>query len=170
MCRQHCWSGDKQVLLFLFPHVYVHLHNVHIVSRWLQDPDDLPFEKGEILSLIRKDEEQWWTACNSRGQKGLVPVPYIERVLHGIFSIYFQHGVCSVVQADCHDSNCVYSPTFLCVHCEVEKRNHFLMNNSFNTQCNLTKFSAFIVNECYHRCYWFNFWNLHQFAHLSGVT
>jgi len=47
-----------------------------------QDPDDLPFEKGEILSLIRKDEEQWWTACNSRGQKGLVPVPYIERVTY----------------------------------------------------------------------------------------
>jgi len=47
----------------------------------MQDADDLPFEKGEILSLIRKDEEQWWTACNSRGQKGLVPVPYIEQVL-----------------------------------------------------------------------------------------
>jgi len=43
------------------------------------------------------------------------------------------------MQAECHDSSCIYSPTFLCVHCEVEKRNHFLMNNSFNTQCNLTK-------------------------------
>ena len=51
------------------------------MSHCMQDADDLPFDKGEILSLIRKDEEQWWTACNSRGQKGLVPVPYIEQVL-----------------------------------------------------------------------------------------
>ena len=50
-------------------------------SHCLQDADDLPFEKGEVLSLIRKDEEQWWTACNVHGQKGLVPVPYIERVI-----------------------------------------------------------------------------------------
>jgi len=26
------------------------------------------------------------------------------------------------------------------------------MNKSFNTQCNLTKFSTLIVNEYYHRC------------------
>jgi proto-oncogene C-crk len=46
-----------------------------------RDPDDLPFEKGEILTIIRKDEDQWWTACNERGQNGLVPVPYIERCI-----------------------------------------------------------------------------------------
>jgi len=45
-----------------------------------QDADDLPFEKGEVLMLIRKDEEQWWTAMNNEGRKGLVPVPYIEKV------------------------------------------------------------------------------------------
>ncbi len=28
----------------------------------LQDPDDLPFKKGEILTVVSKDEEQWWTA------------------------------------------------------------------------------------------------------------
>jgi proto-oncogene C-crk len=44
-----------------------------------RDPDDLPFEKGEILTLVRKDEEQWWTVRNERGNMGLVPVPYIER-------------------------------------------------------------------------------------------
>lgn len=48
--------------------------------QFYQDPDDLPFEKDEILTLIRKDEEQWWTAQNSRGQTGLVPVPYVVRV------------------------------------------------------------------------------------------
>lgn len=44
-----------------------------------KDPDDLPFEKDEILTLIRKDEEQWWTAQNSRGDIGLVPVPYVVK-------------------------------------------------------------------------------------------
>lgn len=44
-----------------------------------RDPDDLPFEKNEILTIIRKDEEQWWLAANEKGQTGLVPVPYIEK-------------------------------------------------------------------------------------------
>jgi len=37
----------------------------------------------------------------------------------------------------------------------------FLINKYFNTQCNLTKLSTLIVNEYYHQCYLFNFWNLH---------
>ena len=45
-----------------------------------QDPDDLPFKKGETLTIISKDEEQWWTARNSLGQTGSVPVPYITVV------------------------------------------------------------------------------------------
>ena len=32
---------------------------------FLQDPDDLPFKKGEILTVVSKDEEQWWTARNN---------------------------------------------------------------------------------------------------------
>ncbi|CAL1283513.1 unnamed protein product [Larinioides sclopetarius] len=44
------------------------------------DPDDLPFKKGEILTVISKDEDQWWTAKNSLGQTGSIPVPYIEKV------------------------------------------------------------------------------------------
>ncbi|KAG0445590.1 hypothetical protein HPB47_013613 [Ixodes persulcatus] len=44
------------------------------------DPDDLPFRKGEVLTVISKDEEQWWTARNSLGQTGSIPVPYVERV------------------------------------------------------------------------------------------
>merc|ERR1712242_19878 len=34
-------------------------------------------KKGETLTIISKDEEQWWTARNSLGQTGSVPVPYI---------------------------------------------------------------------------------------------
>jgi SH3 domain len=45
-----------------------------------QDQDDLPFKKGEILYIISKDEDQWWTARNSVGQTGQIPVPYVELV------------------------------------------------------------------------------------------
>lgn len=44
------------------------------------DSDDLPFKKGELLEVINKDEEQWWTARNSQGQTGQIPVPYVEKV------------------------------------------------------------------------------------------
>jgi len=48
------------------------------------------------------------------------------------------------------------------LHREAEKKEPlFLVNKSFNTQCNVTKFSTLIVNEYYHRCYLFNLWNLH---------
>ncbi|RWS28623.1 adapter molecule Crk-like protein [Leptotrombidium deliense] len=43
-----------------------------------KDTDDLPFKKGEILTIIRKDEDQWWTARNSLGQTGSIPVCYVE--------------------------------------------------------------------------------------------
>ena len=46
----------------------------------LQDPEDLPFVKDEIITVLRRDEEQWWTARNERGQCGSVPVPYLEKV------------------------------------------------------------------------------------------
>lgn len=45
-----------------------------------QDPDDLPFKKGEILTIVSKDEENWWTARNSLGQTGSIPVPYVAKV------------------------------------------------------------------------------------------
>nr|CAD7411330.1 unnamed protein product [Timema cristinae] len=42
-------------------------------------PDDLPFKKGEILTVVSKDEDQWWTARNTLGQTGSIPVPYIQK-------------------------------------------------------------------------------------------
>jgi len=48
-----------------------------------QDQDDLPFKKGEILTIISKDEEQWWTARNSIGVKGSIPVPYVQKFEDG---------------------------------------------------------------------------------------
>lgn len=43
------------------------------------DADDLPFRKGEILFVVSKDEEQWWTAKNSSGHIGQIPVPYVQK-------------------------------------------------------------------------------------------
>ncbi|KAL5006222.1 hypothetical protein ScPMuIL_015028 [Solemya velum] len=44
-----------------------------------RDEEDLPFKKGEILEVITKDEEKWWTAKNSSGAMGQIPVPYIQK-------------------------------------------------------------------------------------------
>ena len=57
---------------------------------YLQDPDDLPFKKGEILTVISKDEEQWWTARNSLGQTGSIPVPYITVVSKKFFLMRYK--------------------------------------------------------------------------------
>ncbi|CAG7819886.1 unnamed protein product [Allacma fusca] len=43
-----------------------------------QDPEDLPFKRGEVLTVTNKPEEQWWEARNSFGQKGAIPVPYVK--------------------------------------------------------------------------------------------
>ena len=48
----------------------------------------MPFKKGEILTIISKDEEQWWTARNSLGQTGSIPVPYITVVSNNNYVFY----------------------------------------------------------------------------------
>jgi len=44
------------------------------------DQDDLPFKRGEILTIVKKDEDQWWTAKNSIGRIGQIPVPYVQKL------------------------------------------------------------------------------------------
>jgi hypothetical protein len=56
----------------------------------LQDSDDLAFKKGEILYIISKDEDQWWTARNSIGQTGQIPVPYVELVSFNSPTLFWQ--------------------------------------------------------------------------------
>ena len=34
------------------------------------------------MTIVSKDEEQWWTARNSLGQTGSIPVPYVVKVNH----------------------------------------------------------------------------------------
>ncbi|XP_017776143.1 PREDICTED: adapter molecule Crk-like isoform X2 [Nicrophorus vespilloides] len=48
-----------------------------------KDNDDLPFRKGDILTILTKDEEQWWTAMNSVGVSGSIPVPYVQKIDDG---------------------------------------------------------------------------------------
>lgn len=53
-----------------------------------QDSEDLPFVKGEILTILEKQEEQWWTARNEYGDIGHVPVPYIKLFsVEGVFPV-----------------------------------------------------------------------------------
>ncbi|XP_041466483.1 crk-like protein isoform X1 [Lytechinus variegatus] len=42
------------------------------------DSDDLPAQKNEILTLVNRDEADWWTMRNGRGQEGQFPVPWME--------------------------------------------------------------------------------------------
>ncbi|XP_068152954.1 adapter molecule Crk [Drosophila tropicalis] len=57
------------------------------------DQDDLPFQRGEVLTVIRKDEDQWWTARNSSGQVGQIPVPYVQRYEDTIEEDGFDNGI-----------------------------------------------------------------------------
>ena len=45
-------------------------------AKAIADGREKQFRKGEILTVVSKDEEQWWTARNSLGQTGSIPVPY----------------------------------------------------------------------------------------------
>jgi proto-oncogene C-crk len=40
----------------------------------------LPFKKGDILEVISKDEEEWWTARDRHGRVGQIPVKYTQKV------------------------------------------------------------------------------------------
>jgi len=56
------------------------------------DQEDLPFTKGEILTILQKDEEQWWTAKDSKGKVGLVPRPYIQKYDPEVEKRLKEHG------------------------------------------------------------------------------
>nr|XP_018908186.1 PREDICTED: adapter molecule Crk-like [Bemisia tabaci] len=54
-----------------------------------KDEDNLPFRKGDILTIVAKDEEQWGTAKNCLGQTGSIPVSYVHRVSTNNWSCLF---------------------------------------------------------------------------------
>lgn len=55
-----------------------------IVPHFQDDPEDLHFKKGDIMIVLRKDEDEWWTVKHSDGRTGSIPVPYIEIVSYTI--------------------------------------------------------------------------------------
>lgn len=56
-------------------------HCVYPLCSFLQDdPEDLSFKKGDILEVLRKDEEEWWFARHEDGRQGSIPVPYVQIV------------------------------------------------------------------------------------------
>ena len=58
---------------------------VHVCSFLQDDPEDLSFKKGDILEVLRKDEEEWWFARHEDGREGSIPVPYVQ-----IVSVYLK--------------------------------------------------------------------------------
>ncbi|XP_065051192.1 crk-like protein [Rhopilema esculentum] len=44
------------------------------------DLEDLSFKKGDILTILKKEEDDWWLARHSNGQEGLIPRPYVEEM------------------------------------------------------------------------------------------
>lgn len=43
-----------------------------------QGEDELAVTEGEILTVIDKSNDDWWTVKNARGQQGAVPAQYVE--------------------------------------------------------------------------------------------
>ncbi|KAK2566156.1 Adapter molecule Crk [Acropora cervicornis] len=41
------------------------------------DAEDLSFKKNDILVVVEQNEEKWWTAMDDKGNKGLIPEPYL---------------------------------------------------------------------------------------------
>lgn len=48
-----------------------------------------------MLTLLWKDEEEWWTVRDARGNYGLVPVKYLDKVSSRLL-------YCMVLLADFH--------------------------------------------------------------------
>jgi len=46
--------------------------------------EDLPFKKGDILSIVSMTEDpNWWLVKNSKGRQGMIPANYVELVKSG---------------------------------------------------------------------------------------
>lgn len=46
-----------------------------------KDAEDLSFKKGDILVVVEQNEEKWWTAMDEQGNKGLIPEPYVKKLV-----------------------------------------------------------------------------------------
>jgi len=46
-----------------------------------KDAEDLSFKKNDILVVVEQNEEKWWTAMDEHGNKGLIPEPYVKKLV-----------------------------------------------------------------------------------------
>lgn len=46
----------------------------------LQDPNDLPFEVGDVIEVITETNADWWTGRDRSGKQGLFPSNYVEKL------------------------------------------------------------------------------------------
>ncbi|KAL9978482.1 hypothetical protein ACROYT_G016003 [Oculina patagonica] len=46
-----------------------------------KDAEDLSFKKGDILVVVEQNEDHWWTAVDEQGNKGLIPEPYVKKLV-----------------------------------------------------------------------------------------
>lgn len=46
--------------------------------------DELTVSEGENLTVVEKENDEWWLVRNSRGQEGVVPAQYVEIAEGGI--------------------------------------------------------------------------------------
>jgi len=52
---------------------------------WQEDPEDLSFKKGDKMTVLRKDEDEWWFARHEDGRTGSIPVPYLQIVSMSVY-------------------------------------------------------------------------------------
>ena len=67
-----------------------HHHDQHCHDHLLHNP----YHQSHLLhhhDLLNQDEEQWWTARNSLGQTGSIPVPYVAKVIQRHHHIIDSH-------------------------------------------------------------------------------
>ena len=43
------------------------------------------------MTIVRKDEEEWWFARHEDGRSGAIPVPYVNVVSGSIFAHTYTH-------------------------------------------------------------------------------
>ena len=79
-----CYANPLTSLELLNYYLTLAMSNINRVPIF-QDPDDLPFKKGEMLTVVSKDEEQWWTA-----RKQFFSILFPSSVVLRCLSVYGQ--------------------------------------------------------------------------------
>nr|WEL12730.1 crk-like protein [Halisarca dujardinii] len=73
------------------------------------DPEDLNFKKGDMMKVLREDEDDWWYARHSDGRQGSIPVPYVEVVPAALL----QEPQGQVLARATMERQCIFDPSAL---------------------------------------------------------